>query len=116
VSATFELDREYPAVTTHRYGEGIAIYVALPARRELLDVVLDGEIERLGVRTGPQVPEGVMAREVADGRVLYLNLDQEPKRIALPCSGSGALSGLRYEDGFTLGAWDAELMTFDPPR
>ncbi|MFC3495677.1 beta-galactosidase [Glycomyces rhizosphaerae] len=115
VAATIELDREYPAVTTHRYGEGTAIYVALPARRDVLDLVLDGEIERLGVRPGPQVPEGVMARAVTDRHVLYLNLDGEPKPIDLPRNTSGVLSGQRFKKGFNIGPWDAELVELDPP-
>ena len=39
------------------------------------------EIDRLGLRRGPIVPSGVMARRIDDRRVLYLNLnlDAEPK-------------------------------------
>jgi beta-galactosidase len=109
-------DREYPAVTEHQYGEGRAIYIALPTRREVLDAVLEDEIERLGVRTGPQAPQGVMARAVTDRHVLYLNLDKESKPIDLPHAASGLLSGHRLEKGFILGAWDAELVELDPPR
>jgi beta-galactosidase len=108
-------DREYPAVTEHQYGEGRAIYIALPTRREVLDAVLENEIERLGVRTGPQAPQGVMARAVTDRHVLYLNLDKESKPIDLPHAASGLLSGHRLEKGFILGAWDAELVELDSP-
>ncbi len=35
------LDREYPVVTTYQYGAGTAIYIGLPAREELLDLILE---------------------------------------------------------------------------
>jgi beta-galactosidase len=113
VASVTGLDREYPAVTAHRYGAGRAVYVAVPARRQVLDAVLDAEIERLGVRTGPPVPEGVMARAITDRHRLYLNLDGEPKRIDLPRGASANLGGRRHADGFTLGPWDAELVELD---
>ncbi|MEU6247956.1 beta-galactosidase [Glycomyces sp. NPDC047010] len=114
VRGTLEgLDRPYPAVTAHRYGEGTAVYIGLPARPDVLGAVLDAEVERLGVRTGPIVPKGVMARAVTDRHRLYLNLDGEPKRIELPRPGRGVLSGRHFEGSFTLGPWDAELVELD---
>ncbi len=104
------LDRPYPAVTAHRYGAGKAIYIGMSARRSVLNAVLDTEIERLGVRTGPPTPEGVMARAVTDRHLLYLNLDGTAKRIELPRPATGVLSERRYEEAFDLGPWDVELV------
>lgn len=101
-------------MTVNEYGAGRAVYVGLPARREVLDVVLDAEIDRLGLRRGPVVPAGVMARQIDDRHVLYLNLHAEPRSIDLPGKATGILSKARYDGGFTLGAFDAELVELDP--
>lgn len=108
-------EREYPLVTVNEYGAGRAVYVGIPARRELLDKVLEAEIERLGLRTGPAVPAGVMARRIDDRHVLYLNLDAEPKPIELPGKATSVLHDARYDGGFTLGAYDAEFIELDSP-
>jgi beta-galactosidase len=113
LGTTTGLDRDHPIVTVNEYGAGRAIYVGLPARREVLDVVLDAEIERLGLRRGPAVPSGVMARQIDDSHVLYLNLDAEPKPIELPGKATGILNDTRHDGGFTLGAFDAELIESD---
>jgi beta-galactosidase len=106
------LDADYPLVTANRYGSGRAVYVALPARREVLDPLLESEFARLGI-AGPVVPAGVMARAVDDRRVLYLNLDAEPKPIVFQGKATGVLSEARYEGGFTLGPYDAEVIELD---
>lgn len=106
------LDADYPLVTANRYGSGRAVYVALPARREVLDPLLESELARLGI-AGPVVPAGVMARAVDDRRVLYLNLDAEPKPIVFQGKATGVLSEARYEGGFTLGPYDAEVIELD---
>jgi beta-galactosidase len=113
LGATAGLDRDYPIVTVNEYGAGRAVYVGLPARREVLDAVLDAEIDRLGLRRGPAVPAGVMARRIDDGHVLYLNLDAEPKPIELPGKAVSLLNGTHYDGGFTLGAFDAEFIEAD---
>ncbi|NUQ90887.1 MAG: beta-galactosidase [Glycomyces artemisiae] len=107
-----DLDREYPAVTANRYGDGTAIYIGLPARTTLLGSVLDTETERLAVRPGPSAPEGVMARAITDRHHLYLNLDAEPKTIDLPRTGRGVLSEQHLGHRLVLAPWDAELVAF----
>lgn len=107
------LDGRPALVTANRYGAGRAVYVALPARREILDPLLDSELARLGVAPGPQVPAGVMARALDDRHVLYLNLDAEPKPIAFHGKGTGVLADARHDGGFTLGAYDAEVVAFE---
>ncbi|WP_335988332.1 beta-galactosidase [Glycomyces sp. MUSA5-2] len=113
IGAITGLDREYPAVTAHRYGEGTAVYIGLPARREVLGAVLGAQIDRVGIRIGPAAPEGVMARAVTGRHRLYLNLQGTAKRIELPGSASGILTGRRYEHGFDLGPWDVEFVELD---
>ncbi|KAK1176829.1 beta-galactosidase [Streptomyces sp. NBS 14/10] len=104
------LDGDRPLITANRYGAGRAVYIALPARREVLDPLLESEITRLGIDPGPSVPPGVMARAVDDRHVLYLNLDAEPKSIVLQGKATGVLRETRYDGGLTLGAYDAEVV------
>jgi len=50
---------------------------------------------------------------VDDRHVLYLNLDAEPKRIVFQGKATGVLSEARFEGGFTLGPYDAEVVELD---
>lgn len=106
------LDRDYPVVTTHKYGEGNAIYVGLPARESLLDPILDELIDRLAIKTGPQVPGGVMARHIDPTHTLYLNLDGIAKRVELKGRAYSILRDQDYEDGFILGPFEPEFLEF----
>ncbi|WP_207212093.1 beta-galactosidase [Promicromonospora panici] len=105
---------DHPLITVNRYGAGRAVYVALPARGEVLGAVLDAEIDRLGLQRGPAVPAGVMARRIDDDHVLYVNLDAEPKPIELPGKATSLLNDISYDGGFTLEAFDAEFIETAP--
>jgi beta-galactosidase len=100
-------------VTANTYGAGRAIYVGLPARREILDTLLDSEIERLSIRKGPRVPTGVMARHIDAKHVLYLNLDGEPKPVVLKGKSKSILKDCEYHDGFSLAPFDAEFVEIE---
>jgi beta-galactosidase len=113
IGTTIGLDRDYPVVTVNEFGAGRAIYLALPARSEVLDAVLNAEIDRLGVRRGPVVPAGVMARKIDERHALYLNLDAEPKAIELTGKATNLLDDTRHEGGFTLGSYDAAFIELD---
>jgi len=106
------LDRDYPVVTTHKYGAGTAIYVGLPAREELLDPIIDELIDQLEIKKGPQVPAGVMARQINPTNILYLNLDGFAKRIELKGRAHSILRDQEYEDGFILGPFEPEFLEF----
>jgi beta-galactosidase len=107
------LDRDYPVVTTHRFGAGTAIYVGLPARDELLDSILGELIDRLAIKTGPLVPAGVMARQIDPTHNLYLNLDGIAKQIELKGRAHSILHDQDYEDGFILGPFEPEFLEFE---
>ena len=104
------LDRDYPVVTTHKFGAGTAIYVGLPAREELLNAVLGECIDRLAINTGPKVPAGVMARQINPTHILYLNLDGAAKHVDLKGHSRSILRDQEYEDGFTLGPYEPEFV------
>jgi beta-galactosidase len=104
------LDRDYPVVTAHKFGEGTAIYVGVPAREELLDAVVGELINRLAIKTGPPVPTGVMARQINATHILYLNMDGTAKRVELQGHSRSILRDLDYENGFELGPYEAEFV------
>jgi beta-galactosidase len=104
------LDRDYPVVTTHKFGAGTAIYIGLPAREALLDLILDDIIDRLAIQSGPQVPAGVMARQIDPTHQLYLNLDGIAKRIELKGRAHSILRDLEYEGGFFLGPFEPDFI------
>lgn len=106
------LDRDYPVVTTHKFGAGTAIYVGLPAREELLDPIMDELIDQLEIKKGPQVPAGVMARQINPTNILYLNLDGIAKRVELKGRAHSILRDQEYEDGFILGPFEPEFLEF----
>jgi beta-galactosidase len=104
------LDRNYPLVTSHKYGTGTAIYIGLPAREELLDGILGDVIDRLAINTGPKVPAGVMARQIDRTHVLYLNLDGSAKHVELKGRAKSILRDKAYMDGFTLEPFEPEFL------
>ncbi len=108
------LDRDYPVVTSNKFGAGTAIYIGLPARAEVLDVILGELIDRLSINTGPLVPAGVMARQIDHAHVLYLNLDGSAKRIELKGKSRSILRDRAYVDGFTLDPFEPEFVETSP--
>jgi beta-galactosidase len=104
------LDQDYPIVTSHNFGSGTAIYVGLPARENVLEPIISDLISRLGINTGPVVPEGVMARQIDAAHLLYLNLDGTPKRIELKGRSSSILYDRHYENAFTIDPYQPEFV------
>lgn len=104
------LDRDYPVITAHKFGAGSAIYIGLPARKELLDPLMDELIVRLAIKTGPQVPAGVMARQIDPAHILYLNLDGVVKQIKLQGRAYSILRDREYEDSFMLDPFEPEFL------
>ncbi|MFE7077321.1 beta-galactosidase [Streptomyces sp. NPDC057620] len=105
------LDHAYPVVTVNTYGKGRAIYVGTPARRGLIDAVLDRESELRGIRPDVTVPPGVLARAVDATHLLYVNLDSAAKSIVT----SGPSRSVLYDrdhpgDSFTLAPFDCDLV------
>lgn len=104
------LDKEYPIMTINRYGKGRAIYVGLPANGDVLNPLLDELINELGIRKGPEVPSGVMARQVGKNRYLYLNVSGEPKEIPVKGKSKSILFDKTYSGNFTLAPFEPEFI------
>ncbi|MGP3749952.1 beta-galactosidase [Streptomyces sp. IBSNAI001] len=111
VASAVGLDRDYPVVTVNTYGKGRAVYIGVPARRGLIDLVLDAEIESRGIRPDLTVPPGVLARAIDTKHLLYVNLDGESKPITTPGPSRSVLHDRDHpKSGFTLAPFDADLV------
>ncbi|MHC6231966.1 beta-galactosidase [Arthrobacter sp. MMS24-T111] len=104
------LDRDYPVATVNEFGRGRAIYLGIPARRELLDPILDSEINHRQVRRGPEVPPGVLARFIDETHMLCVNLDGIPKQITMTGPSRSILYDRDYTGEFTLAPYDADFV------
>jgi beta-galactosidase len=104
------LDKDYPIMTSNIYGQGRAIYVGLPARGEVLCGILDELIIELGIKRGPEVPSGIMARQIDKSHILYLNVSGEPKLIKMDESSHSILFNKDYTGNFTIAPYEPEFI------
>lgn len=104
------LDKDYPIMTSHSYGKGRAIYVGLPAKGEVLDALVDELIAELGIKKGPEVPTGVMARQIDKNHFLYLNVSGQPKTIQVKGNSRSLLFDKDYLGNFTLAPYEPEFI------
>lgn len=104
------LDKDYPIMTTCRYGKGRAIYVGLPANSQVLGPLVDELIGELSIRKGPDVPPGVMARQIGKDHVLYLNVSGEPKDIKLNGHCRSILFDREYEGHVVIPPYEPEFI------
>jgi beta-galactosidase len=104
------LDKDYPIMTSNNYGKGKAIYVGLPAKGEVLGDLLDDVIDELGIKKGPKVPSGVMARQIDQTHYLYLNVSGEPKEIQMKKNSQSILFNKDYSGNFTIAPYEPEFI------
>ena len=98
-----------PAITVHRFGKGVAIYLATAANAPAIGQMLRYLEKAAGIQAGPQTPAGVYAR-VVDGRTLYVNTTQVRKSIAAGGLRRGVVTGRVYQNAVILGPWDVDLV------
>jgi beta-galactosidase len=104
------LDKDYPVITSNQYGKGRAIYIGLPARAEVISPLIDDLIKELSIKKGPDVPEGVMARQIDKDHFLYLNISSEPKEIRVKGNSRSILFNRDYSGSFTLAPYEPEFL------
>jgi beta-galactosidase len=104
------LDKDYPIITSNKYGKGRAIYIGLPVKGEVLSPLLDELINELSIKRGPDVPEGVMARQIDETHILYLNVSREPKEIQLTRASRSILFDKEYKGTFTIAPYEPEFI------
>jgi beta-galactosidase len=104
------LDKDYPVITSNKYGKGKAIYIGLPARSEVLSPLIDDLINELSIKKGPNVQEGVMARQIDKDHILYLNVSNETKEIQLKGNSHSLLLGKDYSGNFTIAPYEPDFI------
>ena len=104
------INRNIPIITSHAYGKGKAIYVGVPADQRVLKPLMAQLIEECNIRTGPEVPEGVMARQIDDRHFIFLNLSSEAQVIPIESPSISLLNGNKYESAFTLTSYEPEFL------
>jgi beta-galactosidase len=104
------LDKDYPIITSNKYGKGRAIYVGLPAKGEILNPLLDDLINELSIKKGLDVPTGVMARQIDANHILYLNVSGENKEIQMKKNSRSILFDKDYNGNFTIAPYEPEFI------
>jgi beta-galactosidase len=104
------VDKDYPIITSNKYGKGKAIYVGLPAKGEILNPLLDDLISELSIKKGPEVPSGVMARQIDNNHILYLNVSGETKEIQMNRKSGSILLDKEYSGNFTIPPYEPEFI------
>lgn len=104
------LDKDYPIMTINNYGKGKAIYVGLPANGNVLGGIVDELIKELGIQKGPDVPSGVMARQIDEKHFLYLNTSGEPKEIKMTGKSRSILFDKDYSGNFIVAPFEPEFI------
>ncbi len=104
------LDKDYPIMTSNKYGKGKAIYVGLPADGNVLGGIVDDLIEELDIQKGPDVPSGIMARQIDETHFLYMNVSGEPKEIPMKGDSKSILFNKNYSGNFTIAPYEPEFI------
>ena len=104
------LDRDYPIITSNKFGKGTAIYVGLPATVETLGPLVDDLINGLHLRKGPDVPPGELARQIDDNHVLYLNVAGETKEIKMKRPSRSLLFEKDHVGKFRIAPYEPEFI------
>ena len=110
IGTIISLDKDYPVITINQYGKGKAIYMGLPARGEILSPLLDDLINELSIKKGPAVPDSIMARQIDNKHILYLNISGSPKKIVLKGKLKSLLYNKNYTDEFTIEPFEPEFI------
>ena len=104
------LDKDYPIITSNKFGKGRAIYIGLPAKGEILNPLLDDLISELSIKKGPNVPSGVMARQIGKNHILYLNVTGEAKEVQMKENSRSILWDKTYKGNFTIAPYEPEFI------
>lgn len=104
------LHKDYPIMTINKFGKGKAIYVGLPAGGNVLGGIVDELIDELNIKKGPQVPSGVMARQIDENHFLYLNTTCNPQEIKMNRKSESVLFDKKYSGNFIIAPFEPEFI------
>jgi beta-galactosidase len=97
------------AITVHRFGNGQALYFAMPSTAQTMTPILSYLMKTIGIPFGPATPDGVYARTV-EGRTLYVNTTETPQHVIIQGTSRSALSGELVRDQFNLPPLGVDLL------
>jgi len=110
IGSITSLDKDYPIITSNKFGKGQAIYVGLPANGDVLSPLLDELISELSIKKGPEVPSGVMARQIDKNHFLYLNVSGDAKEIPIKGNSRSILFDKDYTGSFMIAPYEPEFI------
>jgi beta-galactosidase len=103
------LPSKIPAITINQFGQGQALYIAMPSSEMVMQPIVEHLITSLGIHRGPETPDGVYARDVA-GRTLYVNSTSIEQSVTVPGLFHLTLSGSDARDRLALKPFGVELV------
>jgi len=104
------LDKDYPILTSHKFGKGRAIYLGLEANQDVLNLLVDDLIADVGIKKGPDVPSGVLARQIDKTHYLFLNVSNESKEIPMKTKSRSVIFDKNYTGNFTLSPQEPDFI------
>jgi beta-galactosidase len=72
--------------------------------------LMDSLIPEIGLKPGPDVPQGVMARDIDDKHSLYLNPTDKEQVIRISGKAKGILTGKTYNDEVIIPPFEVEFI------
>ena len=72
--------------------------------------LLDDLINELSIKKGPDVPSGVMARQIDANHILYLNVSEDAKEIQMKRNSRSILLDKEYNGNFTIAPYEPEFI------
>jgi len=104
------VDKDYPILTSNKFGKGRAIYLGLAANQDVLNLLVDDLMAELGIKKGPDVPTGVLARQIDNTHYLFLNMSNESKEIPMKARSRSVIFDKDYTGSFTLAPHEPEFI------
>ncbi|MBZ5562957.1 MAG: beta-galactosidase [Acidobacteriia bacterium] len=101
------------AITQNRFGNGVVYYVGTELAPEYYDVGIRQVVGRLGIESGPKLPDGVeLATREKDGKkiLFLLNYTDKAQTISLGQPYRNALTGESEPADVQISAFDAKVL------
>lgn len=98
------------AFTCNRFGKGRAYYLGLPSGCGLMGDIVDMLVDELSIAKGPDVPDGVMARQIDDTHALYLNMTDREQIISVDGKAKSLISDSKFKGNLVLPPFEAEFI------
>ena len=99
-----------PAISVNKYGNGTAIYVAIPADEVIMPALLMFLCDKLGIERGMVTPKGVVARTLDKGTVIYINTLNQVCTLNLAGTARSLLTGMIYGNCITLDPYEVDIV------